>query len=138
MGRRLGLGSGGQGQVGSSEGDSRGTPRGSLHRPLPCLLDEADDEFAHFNRLIYLESDDLLPTSGRRRQGRARTHPLTLPTPSLSHQSLTSRKLSRSVGSLLMISSWTCPEIGDGEEEHPCKTRSCRCRQERVGGRSTG
>lgn len=89
MGRRLGLGSGGQGQVGSSEGDSRGTPRGSLHRPLPCLLDEADDEFAHFNRLIYLESDDLLPTSGRRRQGRARTHPLTLPhtlsLPSVTH-----------------------------------------------------
>lgn len=29
-------------------------------RPVPCLLDEANDKFAHFNGLVCLESDDLL------------------------------------------------------------------------------
>lgn len=97
---------------GATEGDSGGP----LHHPVPCLLDEADDKFAHFDRLVYLESDDLLPTSGRRR---VRVVPGPVPPPPrpphpLSHPSLTSRKLSRRVGSLLMISSWTWEEKGVG------------------------
>ena len=49
----------------------QGQPQRSLHHPVPCLLDEADDEFAHFDRLIHLEGDDLLPTS----EGGVRTAP---------------------------------------------------------------
>lgn len=55
-----------KGQAGSGRGYlHRGAPRGSLRHPVPCLLDEANDKFAHFDRLVRLESDDLLPTSRR-------------------------------------------------------------------------
>lgn len=47
--------------------------------------------------------------------------PTPIPTPWFS-QPLTSRKLSSSVGSLLMISSWTWREIGDGRR-NPYRTR---------------
>lgn len=63
----------------------RGCCQGFLPLPLPCLLDEADDKFAHFNGLVCLESDDLLPISARRRVRVAPgsvpcpyTHPLSL------------------------------------------------------------
>lgn len=67
----MGLGSRGRdsarARLGAEEADcTRGAARGSLRHPIPCLLDEADDKFAYFNRFVYLESDDLLLRSGRR------------------------------------------------------------------------
>lgn len=69
----MGVGSKGQDSQGrarpgsAQEADSRrGAPTGVLQCPVPSLLDEADDKFAHFDGLVCLESDDLLPGSGRR------------------------------------------------------------------------
>lgn len=70
----MGLGSRGQHSQGrarpkAEEADSSRVPPGApcaAPCPIPCLLDEADDKFSHFNRLVCLESDDLLPRSGRR------------------------------------------------------------------------
>lgn len=66
------VGSGGQDSQGRSrpgarEANScRGAPTRALQRPVPSLLDEADDKLAHFDGLVCLESDDLLPGSGGR------------------------------------------------------------------------
>ena len=68
----MGVGSRGQdsqgrARPGAQEADSsRDAPTGVLQRPVPSLLDEANDKFAHFDGLVCLESDDLLPGSGRR------------------------------------------------------------------------
>jgi hypothetical protein len=100
-------------------------PRGSQYQPIPCLLDEADDKLSHFDGLVCLESDDLLPVSERKQSGHTRIMPLSLhPGPSLLCWTLTSRKLSRSVGSLLMISSWTWKENWGEEGEKTYQIRS--------------
>ena len=69
----MGVGSRGQdsqvrARPGAREADSsRGAPTDAMQHPVPSLLDEADDKFAHFDGLVCLESDDLLP--GSRRSG---------------------------------------------------------------------
>lgn len=68
----MGVGSRGQdsqgrARPGAREADSsRGAPTDAMQHPVPSLLDEADDKFAHFDGLVCLESDDLLPGSRRR------------------------------------------------------------------------
>lgn len=61
------MGVSGRARLGAEGADcTGGAARGSLRRPIPCFLDEADDKFAYFNRFVHLESDDLLSRSGRR------------------------------------------------------------------------
>lgn len=109
---------------------------GPWHRHVPCLLDEADDKFAHFNRLIYLEGDDLLPGQKAAGQDLARptrsprTH---TPLPSATHvqEVVQQRGIFVDDQFLDLEGEW------GWEEERTGKARPHRCRQQRAGDRSS-
>lgn len=99
-------------QQGRSPGPGTATYHASSMKPMTNLRTSID--LSTWKAMISCQV--------RRRRVRTLPDPPAHPAPTpLSHRPLTSRKLSSSVGSLLMISSWTWKESGDGRRSAQAK-----------------